>query len=144
MSRVTVVQKKRKTLLNDHLGTKCSISTIQGIVVSYLYKIDCVEAKADPPPPRWYFFFGGGCEFKMHNMHYYTLIVVNMQCVQYVSYSLSISLHKHIWYVWRGIKTIADPKNFTRDRPPVFWNSWVSHWDVWYRYIWGSKCRCYI
>ena len=77
-------------LLNEQQGTKCSIFTIQGIVISYmyLYKIDCIEAETvrrDGRPFAW-FFCGVGVFLWILNT--YSLIVVNMQSVQYVSYSL--------------------------------------------------------
>ena len=46
------------------------------------------------------------------------LIVVNIQCLQYVFYSL-LSLRKDRICMWRGIKTIARPKILPRpDRAP--------------------------
>ena len=73
-----------------------------------------------------FFFWGGGgcfCKIWLQNTHI-ILIVVNMQCLHYVFYSLS-SL-QHIGLMWRDIKTIPGPQEF--------YHAWTDCWNTWIRH----------
>ena len=100
-------------LLNEHQGTKCSIFTIQGTVIPFLYKIDRIEAKTDPGragAPLLGFCVWGGCVF------------VNFKCIffnysQHAMCTICIifstrSHYKNIQGMYEGAsKQSPNPKN---------------------------------
>ena len=117
---------KHNMLLNEHQGTQCSIFTIQGIVVSYLYKIDCIEAKTDPggmDAPLLDFFLWVGCVFVNFKCIFFNC-GQHAMCTICIIFSIR-SHYNNIQGMYEGHQNNPQtPRILSRqDRAPWFWNS---------------------